>query len=396
MKLSRRILSALLLAVGLQATLGGAEEVFFGGLKVFVGNLHAHTSFSDGSGFPDEAFDRAKAAGLHFMAVTEHNHTNNIHPKDPQGGQIIGGDPTLYEKLIQQAGAKTQTASFIALFGQEFSSIGPGNHLNVIGPHAVILDTEIQNGEYKKFYQTWLPAHTDVTFIQFNHPWEDLKDGFENYGRHQFQGSFAKLRNATAGKLRTIEVINGPGLNPGTGIGAKLQGESFYTEFLAHGFRLAPSADQDNHHRTWGDLTDARTGVLASDLTESAITEAILARRTFATTDRSLRAALSVNGSVMGSDITAPTRNLTIAYKVADADEPKARYDIKIVVGSSVSGGVAQERTLATSVQGNQDNTVQFTTPHSSSFVYLKVVQNPQTSSKKDHLVSSPVWVRVP
>lgn len=396
MKLSRRILVTLLLAVGLQATLGGADEIFFGGLKVFVGNLHAHTSFSDGSGFPDEAYDLAKASGLDFMAVTEHNHTTNIFPKDPKGGGIVGRDPMLYDRLIQQAGAKTQPGSFIAFFGQEFSSIGPGNHMNVIGPRAVILDTEIENGEYKKFYQTWLPAHPDVTFIQFNHPWADLKDGFENYGRHQFQGSYTQLRNATAAKLRTIEVINGPGLKPETGLQAKLEGERFYKEFLLNGFRLAPSADQDNHHRTWGSLTDARTGVLASDLTESAITQAILARRTFASTDRSLRAALSVNGSIMGSDITAPTRNLTIAYKVADADEPQARYDIKIVYGSSVSGSASHERTLATSVQGDQENTVSFTTPHSSSFVYLKVIQNPQTSSKKDQLVSSPVWVRVP
>ena len=39
-------------------------------VQVFFGNLHSHTSFSDGSGKPDDAFKAARKAGLHFLAVT--------------------------------------------------------------------------------------------------------------------------------------------------------------------------------------------------------------------------------------------------------------------------------------------------------------------------------------
>lgn len=38
------------------------------------GNLHAHTSYSDGSGTPDEAYAMACDEGLDFFAITEHNH----------------------------------------------------------------------------------------------------------------------------------------------------------------------------------------------------------------------------------------------------------------------------------------------------------------------------------
>ena len=390
----RILCSALALALALPASLGGAEDVFFAGFKVYVGNLHSHTAFSDGSLFPEDAFAGAKNAGLQFMAVTEHNHTDGIHPREPKGGKTIGSDPSLYQKLIATAGARTQTGSFIAYFGQEFSSSSGGNHINVIGPQAVISETEIPSGEYKKFYESWLPAHPEVSFIQFNHPWQGQDPPAQNYGRHQFAGSFERLLAAAETKLRTIEVINGPGLSEVSGRIATVQGEPRFKEFLSHGFRIAPTADQDNHYKTWGRLTDARTGVLASDLTEASLTAAIVARRTFASTDKNLRAALAVNGHIMGSEITAASRDLTIAYKIADADEPNAKYDVKIVVGSSV-GGTAPKESKLISVQGDSAGEVHCTTPHNNSFVYLKIVQQPQTESEKDYLLTSPVWIRI-
>ena len=39
--------------------------------KVFFGNLHSHTSYSNGSGTPDEAYHHAReVAHLDFLAIT--------------------------------------------------------------------------------------------------------------------------------------------------------------------------------------------------------------------------------------------------------------------------------------------------------------------------------------
>ena len=47
--------------------------------KVFFGNLHSHTSFSDGSGIPKEAYLRARdIAKLDYLALTEHNHAEAL------------------------------------------------------------------------------------------------------------------------------------------------------------------------------------------------------------------------------------------------------------------------------------------------------------------------------
>ena len=136
------------LSVWLFAT---SEPDFVRRFSVFFGNLHSHIAFSDGSGFPDEAYRHAKnEAGLDFMAITEHNHTNNIHPKDPAGGDMIGTDHSLYMRLQDAATARNQDSAFITLFGQEFSSIGSGNHLNVFSVREVIDDAEVPNGEYRQ------------------------------------------------------------------------------------------------------------------------------------------------------------------------------------------------------------------------------------------------------
>src|SRR5262245_21670963 len=85
--------------------------------KVFFGLMHGHTSFSDGSGDPDEAFEMAKDAGLDFMAITEHNH------RQAAGDDGVFLTPQLYGQLIQSAKEHTEPDEFVGIWGQEFSTI---------------------------------------------------------------------------------------------------------------------------------------------------------------------------------------------------------------------------------------------------------------------------------
>src|SRR5437016_828310 len=56
------------------ATLGGPPLAWAQAEHVYFGNLHSHTSYSDGSGLPEEAYKHARDAGLDFLFITEHNH----------------------------------------------------------------------------------------------------------------------------------------------------------------------------------------------------------------------------------------------------------------------------------------------------------------------------------
>ena len=77
--------------------------------QVFFGNLHSHTSYSDGSGTPDQAYKWARdTAKLDFLAITEHNHRlcEAGASKDRKDGIMIAKTPELY------TGPKSSARSF--------------------------------------------------------------------------------------------------------------------------------------------------------------------------------------------------------------------------------------------------------------------------------------------
>ena len=347
----------------------------------YFGNLHAHTSFSDGSGTPEEAFAQARQH-LDFIAVTEHNHPEAERgAKDRVDGLLIADDPSLYTRLKKAADAATVDDEFVAFWGQEFSTISKGNHSNVFQADAVLT---FDNGDYRGLLDS---LETEV--VQFNHPWDNKTT--PNYGYGQFK-SYTKLRQAAENNVRLIEVINGPGTKNNTGLHATVKGEAFYKNYLSRGLRLAPSANQDNHYFTWGDLTDARTVVLATELSRRGLLQAIRARRCYATTDRNLRITFTVHGAMMGKEITSDDRDLQIEYEIADDDESHAPYTVSVVYGNPKLAGSATEKKLVSDT-GNHAGEFTVKTPHANTFIYLKVTQHPGSATKRDVAVTAPVWV---
>ena len=368
---------------------------FLDQFHVYFGNLHAHTTLSDGSGAPVNAFSMARnTAKLDFLAVTEHNHSQAMRPKEPAVfGAGIADQHSLYSKLTTAANTADVDDTFVALFGQEFSTISSGNHMNVIGASKVIDENDVESGDFKELYQTFLPGDSGVRFIQMNHPWENTKAPKKNYGLAQFGNSFTKLRNASKPWLRTIEVINGPGLKEGTNMPASVKGESAYLKYLTRGFQIAPTADQDNHRRNWGTATPARTGVLATRLTRQTILNAIDRLRVYASTDNSLEVWFGVNGAVMGSEVTSSSRDLNVVWRIRDANEANATYRVSAVVGRPT---VADEKTTTklADQSGNGVGSATFHTTFQKLFLYLKIVQQ-SSSNQNDTVITSPVWIEI-
>jgi hypothetical protein len=372
------------------------HDAFLTSFEVFFGNLHSHTTLSDGSGSPAAAFAHARStAKLDFLAVTEHNHTEADNPKEPPVfGAGIAVNHALYSELTSAATNANDNGTFVTLFGQEFSNIKDGNHMNVIGASRVIDEhDDAANGDFKALYGTYLPNDAGVKFVQMNHPWLGPHPKETNYGLAQYGTSYKRLKEASLPWLRTIEVISGPALRHETGLPATVQGEPAYIRYLTRGFRLAPTADQDNHYKNWGTLTDARTGVLATSLSRTAILQGIDQRRVYASTDKNLRVWFGVDGAVMGSDVDAEDRDLNVVWRIEDADEPSATYRVVAVMGRETVPEVKQQVTLATGAgQGAASATLH--TTFQRLFVYLKVVQWPNDATK-DTVITSPVWITV-
>jgi hypothetical protein len=380
--------------------------------RVFFGNLHSHTSYSDGTDTPTNSFRKARDVGLDFLAITEHNHRDcEGLAGDRADGVMIAKKPELYTFLINAAIEASETGGFVGLYGQEFSSIGRGNHLNVFEVGEVINDEQVPNGDFDVFYSTWLPAHPDSTavppIIQMNHPnlAEDLRpatgdpkkdSGRENdYGYDDYGKSFPSLRDAMAPYVRLIEVLSGPATRKT--FTNRLPSDSVleddYLGYLAHGFPLAPTGNQDNHYfKLMGSSNNARTGVWATELSRRAILTALRERRCYATEDKNLEVSFTIDSQPMGSSLRMDPGPLTITVGVRDPNEGSAPYVVELLQGDA--GGVPAAVIDRRSRTG--DGSVSFTTFQFDGrpvFFLAKVIQGQST---KDRAWTAPIWIAPP
>lgn len=372
--------------------------------NVYFGTLHAHSSYSDGSGTPAEAYSTAARNGMQFLMLSEHNH-NAAEPRagDRADGIQIADKPHLYagtgaNSLRSMAANATVNGRFVALWGQEFSTISAGNHVNVFEAPSVI---GIPKGEFKQLV-AWLDANPDSTgaapLIQFNHPaWEPAHDN--NYGRDDWGHDDAAWVTAMGAKAGLIEVLNGTATTPGNYL-RTYSHEREYFEYLNLGFRLGPTAGHDNHYKNWGVSTYARTGVVAPALTKAALMTALRERATYASEDPNLKIIFrAAGGKLMGAVVDAPEQDdpLNLTIEISDPDEPNAHYHVELY--RDVPGGPTTEAPAETyDFEGNS------ATPHqldglyfqtSGEYVLAKVTQVSVTDddrTDRDRVWTAPIW----
>jgi len=380
----------------------------FAAPNVYFGNLHSHTSYSDGSGTPAEAYQYARDTGhLDFLAITEHNHTKaeqGIGKDDPRkDGILIAKDHSLYNSpqqfsLISAAGRYNKDNEFVAIYGQEFSTISSGNHANVFEISDVIDETHIPNGEFKTLLD-WLDARTDSqhlpAIMQFNHPAKQYRDQSIEYGMDDFDSSAEWLERMSK-HVCLIEVLNGPGTVNKTGQTPTVT-QSDYFYYLNAGLKVAPTGDQDNHWKNWGLSTDARTGVITDALTKPKILEALRNRHAYATEDKNLKVVFYVNGHLCGDILDPPSAGseLAIKYSIVDEDEPDANYKIEVFSDDKPGGDIASAVESVTT-QGNNPpdqlksiEDVHFTGEHQ--YVFFKITQASEDEDS-DRAWTAPVW----
>lgn len=146
-------------------------------LKLFRGLLHSHTHLSGGRCNPDEMFATARVVGLDFFAITEQ-----------KPDQIFGDDgvfitPSGYDALKAVAALRTVDDIFVAIHGQEVSTISKGNHVNVFNSDNIV---DIASGDFRYLYERYLPEHTEGQLTKCNHP---------NYSKDQSSRTSRKKRN---------------------------------------------------------------------------------------------------------------------------------------------------------------------------------------------------------
>ncbi len=409
--------------------------------KLYYGLMHAHCMISDGVGTPEEAFTKARNAGLDFFAITPHNHAAcESGAKERRDGLMIATDHRLYNssalvnitrtfkrddrsitenitlKSLIMAARDITSSEFLGIYGQEFSTISTGNHMNVFGFDDVIRTT---NGDFKDLISLAETAESNGASIilQMNHPDVqgdlfysgsniDLLDEMNNdYGIDggDLGPSFSSMISRTDHFIKLIEVLSGPAMKKERIENYRYTDphENDYYFYLKQGFHMAPSAGQDNHYDTWGVMNDARMGVYARSLSPEDIFEAISHYRTFATEDKNLAVKFAINNSFMGSMITLNAEgSLNVTVELQDDDEPNIDYEIQLI-GGTIEAQNSQNATnwklrdgvlYDTLVKGDGTYFIQsLLTTGSPEFYFIKLIQQDD-----DRAWTSPVWINYP
>lgn len=369
-------------------------------MQVFFGNLHSHTSYSDGKGTPEQAFSHARdVAKLDFLAVTEHNHLLGGNASSPEvKAALYKGPPAT--ALRPTADRFTVSGKFIAIAGQEYSSMSKGNHVNLFDTPEVIT---LKNGEFDELLP-WLERNRDSSgnppIMQLNHPalgspfppfpglrWKDF--GRDDFGN---ENEWVKRMGAASS---LIEVLNGEPPAGSTDRRAPQVMENYYVRFLQLGFHLAPTGNQDNHQENWGTATEVRTAILSEQLTKPALLTALRARHTYATEDRNLKVIARIGGRLMGDVIRSPQSPgpQALELRIHDEDEPDADYTVEVIhgrIGGPLAGVAASHRLKGNTPTGASISLGKVDFPQTGTFLFLRLTQSSKAGD--DRVWTAPVW----
>ncbi len=261
----------------------------------YWGDLHAHTSYSDGCRLPAEAYAYARdRARLDFFAVTDHSELLTLEE---------------YADTIAVAGDSNLPGRFVALYGVECTDAT--GHMNVYMSATPYLPAALDD-RYSAIGERALLGH-------FNHP------GLTSPADQGWSDDFEGFHYAAAadGSMALVEVRNP-------------EEEAAYIALLEAGWHVGAAGCQDQHEATWGTGGSTWTVALARELTRESILEALRARRTYSAGDRNLRLTFTMDGEDMGARITRPAGTLSCLVTVSDPDTSDRIDRIELFVDGRV------------------------------------------------------------
>lgn len=335
--------------------------------NLYFGQLHSHTSYSDGAGSCEEAYQHASGVNnLDFLAVTDHS--NSFDNAD--AASISDGSMSQEWVEGHQLADQYTTNDFVSIFGYEMTWSNGLGHVNTFNTDGFQSRTQSAYTTYstalQNYYETLKTAPDSIT--QFNHPGTTFGD-FSDFS--YYDEEIDKL-------ITTIEVGNGEGAIGSSGYFPSYE---YYQRALDKGWHVAPTNNQDNHKGLWGDANTARSVVMADSLTRDNIYDAMRNYRVYATEDNDLSIYYTLDGYEMGSILSDGQTGDTVTLKAELSDPTDASIGKVQVITNG--GLVLDEKTVS-----SNEEAVEFTVNNDYSYYYLKI-----TETDGDIAVTAPVWV---
>ena len=284
--------------------------------NLYFGDLHAHTSYSDGASgtTPWQAFAVGRDAGADFMALTEHYSATNTY-------EAWTMDEAEWADL-KAAAAYYTSNSFVAIPAYEFYLAAHSGEFNVFNVSGLPPKMEITGPDRLGIFYDWL-AQQPGGVGQFNHP---------TYVTDEFNDFIGRSAARDEG-MGMIEVYNDEFF------------QESYVKVLDVGWHVMPTANSDTHKADWIWGRDMRTVLLAKSLTAADLYAAMRAQRGYATLDKNLSIRFGVNGGVMGSTLAGTASSYTADVKIWDPDALAGSKSDAVTLVEIVSDGGVVVRT---------------------------------------------------
>ncbi len=354
--------------------------------QLYFGQLHSHTTYSDGSGTLESGLEYIKnlpdSANVDFVAFTDHsNYFDTKDAANPEGAlwdvtQMTASSKTLWDAYTGAMRAFNQSQSdVIAIPGFEMTWSGGPGHMNTFNTPGIVsrnnanLNKKDSDAGMKAYYAQLSKPEGVNAISQFNHPGSTF-------------GTFSDFAHWDAvldTRIQLVEVGNGEGQ---IGAGGYFPSYEYYTMALDKGWHVAPTNNQDNHKGKWGNANNARDVVLTDNFTEEGLYQAIRDRRVYATEDKNLEIYYTVNGSQLGTVISEVPEKLELNVVVNDPDASDSISKVEVIVNS---GKVAHTWSNPTELAAGE---LTATLAPDYSYYYIRVTQN-----DGDLAVTAPVWV---
>jgi hypothetical protein len=303
-----------------------------------VGDLHNHTTLSDGRGDPEGAFRQMLQAGLDVAALTDHASIPRSR-RDDLGLHQYPDDEALtvarmmprsfddegWRRTGELAEAFDVPGTFTALRGFEWTEPWLG-HVNVwFSDDWIDVGTP---GSMSGLF-AFLAEHEPKSLFGYNHP------GREG-GRHE---EFALPQGPAElpARMVALEAFNRAD-DYLFGLGGA---ESALVACLDAGWRPGLIGCSDEHGPSFGLAGRGRTGIWVHDHSREGVREALGARRTFGTREVGLRLDATLDGVRMGGAL--PGSRPQLAVDLAGSDYEGRPVELQVLVSAAAVGGTSPE-----------------------------------------------------
>lgn len=322
--------------------------------NIYYGNLHAHSSYSDGNVdnlnlIPTDNYAYAKnSLCMDFLGISDHNH------------QTAGMSLPNYANGLAQAVAAT-SSSFLALYGMEWGVISNGGHVLAYGSPGLV---GWENGNYNVYVGKsnylgkpevtgntglfrYLNSLNNKAFTTLAHP---NNDDYQNLLNEPYDS------NADSSIVGSA-VTSGIAFSTNTTYNDAPSSFSYldyYLRLLAKGYHLGPTIDHDSHYTNFGRSNNNRTAVIMPSLSSTNFYNAMQNHSFYATEDCDTKLHFSINNNAIGSDFSGAIAP-NISAHIIDPTNTNGTVNLKLMYG------VAGSNVLPVQIASSNSTTLNFT-----------------------------------